>query len=151
MEIALNSLKSDGILDFRLGDTVEEVFSRIRKQKLLSDEEIEDYTQALNFEDTNEVVVVVGESVFEDVSGVFLSLSDKGLNSIIVNIKHLLSVSQEQQLKQLSKLLSLITGQTPINYLYNMYIWNLRSHNIVLSYGTDFDVTDEICLSMSVI
>lgn len=151
MEIALNSLKSDGILDFRLGDTVEEVFSRIRKLKLLSDEEIEDYTQALNFEDTNEVVVVVGESVFEDVSGVFLSLSDKGLNSIIVNIKHLLSVSQEQQLKQLSKLLSLITGQTPINYLYNMYIWNLRSHNIVLSYGTDFDVTDEICLSMSVI
>ena len=147
MERVLELVKSDGILGFRLGDTTEEVFSRIRNLELLSEEEIKEKTQAFKSEKMYNSVVVVGQNMFEDVSSIFLSLSSKGLNSIIVNIKHLLSVTPEQQLRQLSNCLSLIVGKTPTNVMYNMFAWSLSKHKIVLSYGTSFDVTDEICLS----
>jgi hypothetical protein len=148
MERALKLVKSDGILGFRLGDTMEEVFSRISNLKLLSKEEINDEIQLVeNIGDSESHVIVVGQRLFEDVSSVYLNLSHKRLYSIIVNIKHLLFVTPEQQLKQLCDTLSLVIGQTPNIILCNLYTWNLSSHDIILSYGTDFDVTDEICLS----
>lgn len=144
----LASIRPNGILGFRIGDETEEVFSRIRALGLLSDEEIKKEIRTVNvgIDNSESNVIVVGQGMFMDVSSIYLSVNRIGLNSIIVNIKRLLVVTPQQQLKQLSDLLSLITGKMPMS-IFNMYTWNLDSHNIVLSYGTDFDVTDEICLS----
>jgi ribosome-binding factor A len=31
-----------------------------------------------------------------------------------------------------------------------MYVWHYDDHKIVLSYGTDFDVSDKVCLSYDI-
>lgn len=152
MERALEFVKSDGILGFRLGDKKDEVFSKIKTHSLLADEEINEELEAFESEfrsDSN--VIVVAQGMFEDISSIFLSLNRSGvLDMIIVNIRFNPMVDAEQHINQLKDGVSLLLRQEPISVCHNLYTWQFRNHCVTLSYGTDFDVTDEICLSFSI-
>ena len=150
---ALNTIKHDGILGFMLGDKKNEVFAKIKTHSLLADEEINEELEAFESEfrsDSN--VIVVAQDMFEDISSIFLSLNRSDvLDMIIVNIRLNSMVETEQHIYQLKDEVSLLLRQEPISVCHNLYTWQCRNHSVTLSYGTDFDVTDEISLSFSIV
>lgn len=144
----LASIKSNGILGISVGETIEEVFSRIKILGLLTEEEINKWKKSVTvgIERVELGDLVIGQSMFKDVSSIHLNINRFGLKTITVNIKRQQNNTPQQQLEQLAGLLITITGQMPKHRLNDLFIWNIANNSISLSYGIDFNVANVICL-----
>ena len=145
----LDSVKPDGILGFRIGDSMEEVFSRIKRLGLMSDIEIKERKDTINeFEkDSDSKIINTGIGMFEEISRIDFVLNRRDvLNLIQVYFRFCLQTTPQQQVVLLTLKLSMYLGQ-PQNLLQNMYTWRCGNHNINLSYLTDFDMNNVPVLS----
>ena len=144
----LASIKSNGILGFSVGETTEEVFSRIKTLGLLTEEEINRGKQsvAAGIERVELGDLVIGQSMFKDISSIHLNINRIGLKTITVNIEYQPNITPQQQLEQLVELVINNTGQMPKHRLNDLFVWDLANSKISLSYGINFDVGNVICL-----
>ncbi len=136
----LDSIKQDGILGFKLGDTEEEVFSRIKTLGLMNEREIKMGKQsvAVGIEKVEMGDLMVGGDMFSEISSIHLNINRYGLKTITVNIKRQISISLQQQFERLTVLLIGITGKVPKS---GQSFWELANNSLSL-----YTITDKICL-----
>ena len=137
----LNSVKPNGILGFRIGDTKEEVFSRIKTLGLLNDGEIMRGKQsvAAGIENVGIGDLLIGKDMFSEISSIQLNINCFGLKTITVNIKCQQSITPQQQLEQFAIWVISITGKMPKP---GSLFWDLDNNNLSLYYIN----SNEICL-----
>ena len=134
----LSSVKHDGILGFGLGDNKNAVCSKITKHGINAKE--------------NGMTIIVEDERISGISYIQLDFDDKNkLCSILVFFHDNVNTTPQQLIVLLVLKFSQYIGKPslfPEDVIQQeMYVWHYGAHKIVLSYGTDFDVTDEICLS----
>lgn len=134
----LSSVKHDGILGFGLGDDKNTVCSKIAKI-------------GINAEEHGMTIIIEEESI-NGISYIQLDFNDKNmLCSILVFFHDNVNTTPQQLIVLLVLKLSQYIGKPslfPEDVIQQeMYVWHYGDHKIVLSYGTDFDVSDKVCLS----
>ena len=141
MQVAdpLSSITNDGILGFRLGDSIKFAWSRINQMNLMSDKEVLDFKHELEMYQMvgfgpNTIRMAKGK--FSDIDGISMSFSDNKLASMLIYIKPKPNTTNREYMKEIREKCERTLGNPQVDSEMT-YQWMSRSHCVTLFYEND--------------
>lgn len=139
LEDPLCTITHDGILGFRLGDSIKFAWSRIIHLNLMSEKEIEDFKkeqemyQMVGF-GPNTIRIAKGK--FSEIEGISMSFSGDKLSSILIYINPKPNTTNREYMKEIRDRCARTLGNPQVDSGMT-YQWISRSGSVTLFYEKD--------------